>query len=185
MNKKQLLSTLKESMSKTIDSFKHELSGLRTDRASPSFVENVKVEAYNNISPLKTMSTITTSDVRTLTIQVWDTNLIKSTIKALQESNLGINPNVDGNNIRINFPPLSEERRKELIKIAKTISENNKITIRNIRRDGINKAKELEKSGIIPKDSSKGWTKPIQELTDEFVDKITKLTEERIKEIES
>ena len=159
-------------MEKTLDSLKADFGGLRAGRAHASLLDGIMVEAYGSMTPLAQVGTISVPDARTLSISVWDKSLAKAVDKALRESDLGLNPASDGQLIRIPIPPLSEERRKELVKIASKYAEQNKVAIRNIRRDGLDGIKKLKKDNLISEDEEKRFETEIQKLTDEAVKKI-------------
>ena len=129
------MSDVESKMSSAVSHFEKELNSLRTSRANPAMVDNIFVDAYGSKTPLNQLGTVSAQDASTIMIQIWDTSLIKEIENAITESNLGINPQVDGQIIRLPIPKLSEERRKEIIKIASEFAENSKVTIRNIRRD--------------------------------------------------
>ena len=135
------MSDLQSKMNSAILHFEKELNSLRTSRANPSMLDNISAEAYGSKTPLNQLGNISVQDANTITIQIWDTSLIKSVENAIAESNLGINPQTDGQLIRLPIPKLSEERRKEIIKIASEFAENTKVTIRNIRREFIENKK--------------------------------------------
>ncbi|MBE6444975.1 MAG: ribosome recycling factor [Alphaproteobacteria bacterium] len=170
-------------MDKTIDSFKADLGGLRAGRAHVSLLDGIMVEAYGSLSPLSQVGTISVPDARTLSISVWDKGLAKAVEKAVMESDLGLNPASDGQLIRIPIPPLSEERRKELLKVAGKYAENNKVAIRNIRRDAMDEIKKLKKDNAISEDDEKRFENEIQKLTDEAVKKIDELMAQKEKDI--
>ena len=134
-----------ERMEKTIDALKNDFSGLRAGRAHASLLDGILVEAYGSMTPISQVGTVSVPDARTLSVSVWDKGLAKSVEKALRESELGLNPMSDGQLIRIPIPPLSEERRKELVKIAGKYAEQSKIAVRNIRRDAMDEVKKLKK----------------------------------------
>lgn len=168
-------SDLDDRMSKTVNVLKDEFSGLRAGRAHISLLDGIMVDAYGSQSPINAIGTVNIPDSRTLSIQVWDRGLAKAVEKAIQESNLGLNPMSDGQLIRIPIPPLSEERRKELTKIAGKYSEQAKIAIRNIRRDGMDSVKKMEKDNNTSEDETKRNETIIQKLTDENIKKIDDL----------
>lgn len=170
-------------MEKTLDSLKTEFGGLRAGRAHASLLDGIMVEAYGSMTPLAQVGTISVPDARTLSISVWDKSLAKSVDKALRESDLGLNPASDGQLIRIPIPPLSEERRKELVKIASKYAEQNKVAIRNIRRDGLDGIKKLKKDNLISEDEEKRFENEIQKLTDEAVKKIDEAFASKEKDI--
>ena len=164
-------------MSSAVLHFEKELNSLRTSRANPSMLDNIFAEAYGSKTPLNQLGNISVQDASTITIQVWDTSLIKSVESAITESNLGINPQTDGQLIRLPIPKLSEERRKEIIKIASEFAENSKVTIRNIRRDFIEISKNEKKSSNLSEDDLKRKINEIQKITDTNIDKIDKILE--------
>ena len=166
---------LNEKMDNGISHFEKELSSLRTSRANTSMLENILVEAYGSKTPINQLGNINIPDSNTLTIQVWDSSLIKNVENSIIESNLGINPQSDGNLIRLPIPKLSEERRNELSKVASQYAENAKISIRNIRRDFLDEVKKEEKEKIISQDDQKRQANEIQKITDDFINKIDEL----------
>ena len=170
-------------MDKTLDSFKADLSGLRAGRAHVSLLDGIMVEAYGSMTPLSQVGTVSVPDARTLSISVWDKGLSKAVEKAIMESDLGLNPASDGQLIRIPIPPLSEERRKELLKVAGKYAEGNKVAIRNIRRDAMDEIKKLKKDGEISEDDEKRFENEIQKLTDEAVKKIDDMMAQKEKDI--
>ena len=171
------MSDLITKMSSTVQHFEKELNALRTSRANPSMLDNLFVDAYGSKSPLNQLGNISVSDASTITIQVWDTSLIKAIENTITESNLGINPQTDGQLIRLPIPKLSEERRKEIIKIASEFAENSKVSIRNIRRDFIENSKNEKKSSNLSEDELKRKINEIQKTTDEKIEIIDKILE--------
>ena len=155
-----------DKMTKTIDVFSKELNSLRTGRANSNMLDLVKVDVYGQKMPINQLGTITTPEPRTLNIQVWDINNIKLIDAAIQKSELGLNPQIDGQLIRLPIPDLSEERRNEIKKIVKSMGEKCKVSIRNIRRDANDELKKLLKSKDISEDDEKKYEKIIQEYTD-------------------
>ena len=170
------MTDLDSKMSSAVLHFEKELNSLRTSRANPSILDNIFAEAYGSKTPLNQLGNISVQDASTITIQVWDTSLIKSVESAITESNLGINPQTDGQLIRLPIPKLSEER-KEIIKIASEFAENSKVTIRNIRRDFIEISKNEKKSSNLSEDDLKRKINEIQKITDTNIDKIDKILE--------
>jgi len=170
-------------MEKTLDTLKNDFGGLRAGRAHASLLDNIMVEAYGNYTPISQVGTISVPDARTLSVSVWDKGVAKSVEKALRESDLGLNPVSDGQLIRIPIPPLSEERRKELVKIAGKYAEQNKVAIRNIRRDALDAVKKLKKDNLISEDEEKKYGNEIQKFTDESIKKIDELLEQKEKDI--
>ncbi len=164
-------------MGSAILHFEKELNSLRTSRANPSMLDNIFVDAYGSKTPLNQLGNISVQDANTITIQIWDSSLMKSIENAITESNLGINPQTDGQLIRLPIPKLSEERRKEIIKIASEFAENSKVTIRNIRRDFIEISKKENKSLNLSEDDLKRKINEIQKLTDDNISRIDKILE--------
>tara|TARA_A100001015_G_scaffold306215_1_gene400165 strand:+ start:141 stop:683 length:543 start_codon:yes stop_codon:yes gene_type:complete len=173
------MSDFENKMSSALSHYEKELNTLRTSRANPSMLDNIFVDAYGAKTPLNQLGNISIQDASTITIQIWDTSLIKSIENAITESNLGINPQVDGQIVRLPIPKLSEERRKEIIKIASEIAENSRITIRNIRRDIIETSKNEKKNSNLSEDELKRKINEIQKITDSHIDKIDKILEEK------
>ena len=173
------MSELESKMNASILHFEKELNSLRTSRANPSMLDNIFVEAYGSKTPLNQLGNISVQDSNTITIQIWDSSLTKSIENSITESSLGINPQVDGQLIRLPIPKLSEERRKEIIKIASEFAENSKVTVRNIRRDFIENAKNEKKSSNLSEDDLKRKINEIQKTTDESIDKIDKILEQK------
>ena len=171
------MNDIESKMNSAILYFEKELNSLRTSRANPSMLDNVFADAYGNKTPLNQLGNISVQDASTITIQIWDTSLIKSVENAISDSNLGINPQVDGQLIRLPIPKLSEERRKEIIKIASEFAENTKVTIRNIRRDFIESSKNEKKDSNLSEDDLKRNINEIQKFTDNSVNKIDKILE--------
>tara|TARA_B100001057_G_scaffold464636_1_gene520004 strand:- start:273 stop:815 length:543 start_codon:yes stop_codon:yes gene_type:complete len=170
---------IENKMNSAISHLEKELNSLRTSRANPSMLDNIFADAYGNKTPLNQLGNISVQDASTITIQIWDTSLIKSVENAISDSNLGINPQVDGQLIRLPIPKLSEERRKEITKVASEFAENAKITIRNIRRDFIESSKNEKKDSNLSEDDLKRNINEIQKFTDNSVDKIDKILEEK------
>ena len=174
---------LERKMQSTIDFFEKVLNSLRTSRANPSMVNHILVEAYGSKTPIDQLGNISIPDPSTITLQVWDASLIKNIENAILESNLGLNPQIDGQLIRLPIPKLSEERRKELTKIASEYAENSKITIRNIRRDFIDDNKRKTKEENLSEDDLKKTLNHIQKITDNNINEIDRILEEKKKDI--
>jgi len=170
-------------MDKTIQSFKKDLSSLRTGRANASMLDMVKVDVYGQIMPINQLASISVPEARLISIQVWDQGNVKLVDAAIQKSDLGVNPQIDGSTLRIRIPDLTEERRKDLIKVLKNIGEKNKVSIRNIRREANDELKKLIKDKIISEDENKLFEKNIQKITDENISSLDKIVEEKEKEI--
>ena len=173
----------RERMDKTLDSLKADFGSLRAGRAHVSLLDGIMVEAYGSMTPLSQVGTISVPDARTLSVSVWDRGLAKAVEKAIMESDLGLNPVSDGQLIRIPIPPLSEERRKELLKVAGKYAENNKVAIRNIRRDALDEVKKLKKDNAISEDDEKRFENEIQKLTDDSIKKIDEMMSQKEKDI--
>lgn len=170
-------------MDKTIAALKDEFKALRTGRASASIFDRVRVDYYGTPTPLNQVSTISVPEARSIVIQPFDKSLISEIEKAILKSELGLNPSNDGKVIRISIPPLTAERRKELVKQAKSIAENSRVAIRNIRRDGNDELKKQQKDGTITEDDLKTGEADLQKSTDKFIQDINKILEEKEKEI--
>ncbi len=183
MDFKEIEKNVTIKMEATMSNLKKELSGIRTGRASVHFLDSIFVEAYGGKMPMNQLATVTAPEARLLSVQVWDKTVVKAVEKAIANSDLGVNPTSEGQTIRVPLPNLSEERRVELVKIAKKLSENSKISIRNSRRDGNEELKKLEKTGEISKDELFGNTQKLQDLTDKFIEKIDQEVETKEKEI--
>ena len=170
-------------MDKSINSFKKDISTLRTGRANVNMLDTIKVDVYGQLMPVDQIATVSVPEARLISIQVWDksnTTLIES---AIQKSDLGINPQTDGQIIRLRIPDLTEERRKDLIKILKNMGEKGKIAIRNIRREANEELKKKLKDKIISEDDNKNFEKSIQKITDASIENIEKILTEKEKEI--
>ncbi len=177
------LRIFEEKMEKTIDVLKREFSGLRTGRASVSLLDPILTEAYGNKVPLNQVSNISVPEARLITVQVWDESLVGSVENSIRNSELGLNPMSEGNLIRIPIPELSEERRKEIVKIASKYTEDCKIAVRNIRRDAMEKIKNSEKTKEISEDESFQYSEDVQNMTDKLVEKIDQMFSEKEKDI--
>lgn len=175
--------SLTEKMEKALSVLDKECSGLRTGRASAHLLDPVVVEMYGSKMPLSQVGTIATPDAKTITVQVWDKGMVKTVEKAIADANLGVNPMSDGQLIRMNLPPISEERRKELVKLAHKYGEGTKVALRNIRRDGMDALKKMEKDNAISKDEHHQYSEEIQKLTDDFSKRVDAFTEIKEKEI--
>jgi ribosome recycling factor len=170
-------------MNKTISVLKQDLNKVRTGRATTALVSDIVVNYYGTDTPLNQMSNISTPDPTTIVIQPWDETLLVEVEKAIVKSDLGITPANDGKIIRLNIPPLNEERRKELVKYVSKISEDHKVAIRQIRKDTNNHVRELEKSEHAPKDIIKKTLNSIQVLTDKMIEEINKINDKKQKEV--
>ena len=179
----EVISEAKERMKKAVGALQDEFNTLRTGRASPALFEKIRVEYYGNATPLNQVATISAPEARLVVIQPWDKSMIGHIEKALLKADLGLNVNSDGNVIRITIPELTEERRIELVKHAKKVSEEGKIAIRNLRREANNELKKQEKSGKLPEDDSRREQSEVQDLTDEHISKIDEMVEAKEEEI--
>ncbi|MEK1927244.1 MAG: ribosome recycling factor [Rhizobium giardinii] len=177
------LSDLKRRMEGAITAFKHDIASLRTGRASANVLDPVMVEAYGSRVPLNQVANITVPEARMLGVSIWDKSMVGAVDRAIRESNLGLNPIVDGQNLRIALPELNEERRKSLVKVAHDYSEKAKIAVRNVRRDGMDSLKKAEKDGDIGQDVSRSQSEKVQKMTDEMISDIDRLLAEKEKEI--
>ncbi|GLQ20288.1 ribosome recycling factor [Algimonas porphyrae] len=166
------LSDYRKRMDGALDSLRKEFGGLRTGRANAALLDGVVVSAYGSEMPLNQIGSVSVPEPRMLTVSVWDKTMVGPVEKALRQSSLGLNPVVDGTTLRIPMPPLTEERRRDLAKVAGTYSENAKIAVRNVRRDAMNTLKRLEKDGEMSENEQKAHEKDVQSATDEVVGKI-------------
>ncbi|GAM15574.1 MULTISPECIES: ribosome recycling factor [Bacillaceae] len=180
---KQAIANAKERMSKAIQAYTRELASIRAGRASASLLDRVQVDYYGAPTPVNQLAGISVPEARLLVIQPYDKTILGEIEKAILKSDLGLNPSNDGSIIRIAIPQLTEERRKELAKQVKKEAEEAKIAIRNIRRDGNEDLKKLEKNGEITEDDLRGYSDDIQKLTDEHIAKIDQITKDKEKEI--
>lgn len=170
-------------MNKRVEGFHSELKTIRAGRANASVLDKIAVEYYGTMTPVAQIGSISSPEPRMLVIQPWDQSVLGEIEKAINKSEIGIAPQNDGKVIRLNFPPLTEERRKELVKLVKKYSEEAKVGIRNIRRDAIDDYKKKQKAGEVTEDDMKGIEKDIQALTDKFVKEIENITADKEKEI--
>ena len=178
-----ILGEVSHKMDVTIEHLARELAGIRTGRASVGLLEGVQVDYYGVKSPLSQVATLATPDALTISIMPWEASMLPVIEKAILTSNLGLTPQSDGKMIRIPIPPLTEERRKELVKMVKKISEETKVAIRNVRREGIEQVKKQEKSKELPEDLAKKTSEKIQKITDEHVAKTDKMAADKENEI--
>lgn len=180
---KQAISNVKDKMAKAIAGYSRELASIRAGRANASLLDRISVDYYGAPTPVNQLAGISVPEARLLVIQPYDKTSLGDIEKAILKSDLGLNPTSDGNIIRISIPALTEERRKELVKVVKKAAEEAKVVIRNIRRDGNDDLKKLEKAGDITEDGLRGYSEDIQKLTDENINKIDEMTKEKEKEI--
>ena len=176
---------IKEKMTKSIDNLRERLSEVRAGRANPSILNKVKIDYYGTPTPINQVAGISVPEARMIMIQPWDVSILKEIEKAILASEIGINPNNDGKIIRLVFPELNEERRKELVKEIKKYAEDAKVAIRNARRDGIDKAKTMQKDGEITEDELKLAETEIQKITDKNVEEVDNIIDAKETEIMS
>ncbi len=179
----EALKTAMDKMDKTISVLTEELAHIRAGRANPQLLDNIKVDCYGSMMPINQVGNITAPEPRMLMVSVWDSNLISEVEKAIMKSDLGINPSNDGKVIRLVMPELTEERRKDLVKVIKNFGEEAKIALRSIRRDAIDHFKKDEKASVITEDDLKDLEKEIQEATDEHTKSIDKMMKDKEAEI--
>ena len=177
------INEMKRKMEATVDSLKKEFSGLRTGRASTGMLDPVMVDSYGSMMPLNQVANISTPEPRLLTVTVWDRSLVAAVEKAIRDSGLGLNPNTEGATIRLNIPPMTEERRKEMTKVSAKYAEASRVAIRNIRRDAMESVKKMEKDKKISEDDLARFEKDIQKATDETITKVDATLTHKDKEI--
>ena len=183
MSFNELKNDMQTRVAKTVESLKKDFAGLRTGRASTALLDNIMVDAYGSMVPINQVGTVGIPEARMLSVNVWDKNLIKHVEKAIRESSLGLNPMNDGVQIRIPLPPLSEERRVELSKIAGKYTEEGKVAVRNIRRDILDKIKKMKNDNEISEDDEKRYGEEVQKITDAATAQMDELLKEKETEI--
>ena len=166
------IDSIKRRMDGALEALRKEFAGLRTGRASAALLEPVMVEAYGSKMPLNQVGTVSVADPRMLTVQVWDRSQVKAVEKAIRDAGLGLNPSSDGQTVRVPIPQLSEERRGELTKVANRYAEQARVAVRNVRRDGMEELKKLEKDHQISQDEHRAWSAEIQTMTDKHIKSI-------------
>ena len=169
---KPVLARYRDRMDKSVTALKEEFHSLRTGRASAGLLDQVMVEAYGSTTPISQVASISVPDARSITVSVWDRGVVVSVEKAIRNAGLGFNPVVEGQNLRVPIPPLTEDRRKELAKLAGKYAETQRISVRNVRRDANDDLKKAEKDGVISQDELKRMTEEVQKLTDEAIKRI-------------
>ncbi|MHB8870738.1 MAG: ribosome recycling factor [Thermoleophilia bacterium] len=179
----ELLEDGKRRMDGAIDALRAEFGGVRTGRASTALLDRIFVDYYGARTPLKQLANLATPDPRLISIQVFDKTAVNPVVRAIQESDLGLNPNVDGNIVRLNIPALTEERRKDLVRLVRGMAEEGRIAVRNVRRDVIQDLKELKKEGEISEDDERRSEDDVQKLTDQHVERINELLQHKEEEI--
>ena len=180
---KEELKAHEERMQKQISAYEHELSTVRVGRANPAVLDKIRVDYYGTPTPINQLAEVKVPDARTMVITPWDASALKAVEKAIDASDLGIHPSNDGKSLRLNFPPLTEERRKDLVNQVRKQGEEMKVHLRNIRRDANEKFKEMKKKSEITEDDLKIAEKNTQELTDKYIKEIDAVTEKKNKEI--
>ncbi|HEX5321841.1 MAG TPA: ribosome recycling factor [Stellaceae bacterium] len=183
MAEEALLKDVERRMDGAIEALRKEFGGLRTGRASASLLEPIQVNAYGNMTPLPQLASINVPESRMITVQVWDRGNVKAVDKAIRESSLGLNPQTEGQLIRVPIPDLNEERRRELTKVAAKYAEAARVSVRNVRRDGIEALRKKEKDGDISQDEQRKLEKEIQTLTDGHIKRIDETLSQKDKEI--
>jgi ribosome recycling factor len=183
MSEEKIVADLRRRMEGAIDVLRKEFGGLRTGRASASLLDPIHVEAYGNKMPLNQVGTVSVPEPRLILVQVWDKGNVKPTEKAIREAGLGLNPQVDGQTVRVPVPDLSEERRKELTRVAAKYTEQARVSVRNVRRDGLDLLKKQEKDGTLTQDQHRKLEKDIQTLTDATIKRVDDLLAAKDKEI--
>lgn len=180
-----MYSHIEEKMKKTISVLEEQLGGIRAGRANPKILDKITVDYYGAPTPINQMANIMVPEARIIAIQPWDASMLKEIEKGIQKSDIGINPNNDGKVIRLVFPELTEERRKELVKEIKKIAEDSKVAIRSIRRDGMDEFKTKQKNNEITEDDLRDAEDKIQKLTDKYVENVESICEAKEKEVMS
>lgn len=172
-----------DKMKKSLQALEEEFNTVRTGRASPALFDKIRVEYYGNPTPINQVATISVPEARLVVIQPWDKSVIGEIEKAIQKSELSVNPSNDGKVIRISIPPLTEERRKEFVKIAKNMAEQSRVSIRNVRRDANDELKKAQKDGDLSEDALKRAEDEVQKLTDKYVEDVNSMLDDKEKEI--
>ena len=180
---KEQYKLIEEKMEKSVAALKSEFDKVRAGRANPAVLEGIRVDYYGTPTPIPQLATVSVPEAHSILIQPWDASVLKEIEKAINMSDLGINPTNDGKSIRLAFPPLTEERRKELVKLVKKYTEEAKVQIRNVRRDALDDYKKKKKDGEVTEDDLKGIEKDIQTLTDKYIKEIDGICAEKEKEI--
>ena len=177
------IADVKRRMQGAINAFKNDLASLRTGRASPNLLDPIQVDAYGAMMPISHVATVNVPEPRLLSVQVWDRGMVAAVEKAIRESDLGLNPQTEGQVIRLRIPEMNEQRRKEMVKVAHKYAEEAKIAVRHVRRDGLDLLKKLEKDSAISEDDGKRHAEQVQKATDQFVAEIDSLLVAKEKEI--
>lgn len=177
------LADVKRRMQGAINAFKNDLASLRTGRASPNLLDPIQVDAYGSLMPIAQVATVNVPEPRLLSVQVWDRGMVAAVEKAIRESDLGLNPQTEGQVIRLRIPEMNEQRRKEMVKVAHKYAEEARIAVRHVRRDGLDLLKKLEKDSAISEDDGKRHADQVQKATDQFVAEVDSLLVAKEKEI--
>lgn len=177
------LEDVKRRMQGAINAFKHDLGSLRTGRAAPSLLDPIQIDAYGSMMPITQVATVSVPEPRLLSVQVWDRGMVNAVEKAIRESDLGLNPQTEGQVIRLRIPEMNEQRRKEMVKVAHKYAEEARVAIRHVRRDGLDLLKKLEKDGAIGEDDAKRQSDQVQKATDQFVAEVETVLTAKEKEI--
>ncbi|WP_112664120.1 ribosome recycling factor [Microvirga flavescens] len=177
------LGEVKRRMQGAINAFKNDLASLRTGRASPNLLDPLQIDAYGSLMPISQVATVSVPEPRLLSVQVWDRGMVAAVEKAIRESDLGLNPQTEGQIIRLRIPEMNEQRRKEMVKVAHKYAEESKVAIRHVRRDGLDLLKKLEKDHAISEDDGKRHADQVQKATDQFVSEVDTLVAAKEKEI--
>ncbi len=177
------LADVKRRMQGAINAFKNDLASLRTGRASSNLLDPIQVDAYGSLMPISQVATVNVPEPRLLSVQVWDRGMVAAVEKAIRESDLGLNPQTEGQVIRLRIPEMNEQRRKEMVKVAHKYAEEARVAVRHVRRDGLDLLKKLEKDSAISEDDGKRHADQVQKATDQFVAEIDSLLVAKEKEI--
>ncbi len=177
------LDDVKRRMQGAVNALQHDLGGLRTGRASPSLLEPIQVDAYGSMMPLNQVATVSVPEPRLLSVQVWDRGMVGAVEKAIRTSDLGLNPQTEGQVIRLRIPEMNEQRRKELVKVAHKYAEEARIAVRHVRRDGLDLLKKLEKDHAISQDDERRQSEQVQKATDHAIEEVDKTLAAKEKEI--
>ena len=183
MNIGEIKKQAQEKMVKSIETLKHDLSKVRTGRAHAGLVDHLKVDYYGTDTPIPQVANVTLADARTIQIQPWDKKMVQAVERAIRDSDLGVNPATSGDVIRVPMPPLTEERRRDLVKMAKKVSEESKVGVRNARRDAMDLLKHAEKDEHMSEDARKGAEADVQKLTDKYIAEVDHIVGEKEKDI--
>ena len=177
------LEDLKRRMQGAVNAFRHDLGSLRTGRASPSLLDPIQVDAYGAMMPLTQVANVNVPEPRLLSVQVWDRSMVQAVEKAIRESDLGLNPQTEGQTIRLRIPEMNEQRRKEMVKVAHKYAEEARVAVRHVRRDGLDLLKKLEKDHAISQDDEKRQAEQVQKATDQAIEEVDKNLQAKEKEI--